>query len=150
MPLEVRRIVTGHNEFGEGVVVHRREADCRVTRPRVPAPQAARSGPRIPCQSTIRWKRRLRNGPASSRNTITSAAARGQQFEWSSGRAYGGFLAHCAPYRVQLGNACFGSRAVVGGRCDEGLRRADSGHWTARRATARCAAAGPVEQNAPG
>jgi hypothetical protein len=30
------------------------------------------------------------------------------------------------PYRVQLGNACLGSRAVVGGHCEQCRRRAES------------------------
>jgi hypothetical protein len=79
MTLKVRRIVTGHDEFGMVLSFPTRSSVlCRAAWARTS--RAARFGPRIPCQSTIRWKRRSRNESVSSRNTTMSATARAPQY----------------------------------------------------------------------
>ena len=79
MTLEVRRIVTGHNEFGMGIIVSDEKLSA-VSR----GLGANISGCEIwstnSMPSTTRWKRKPRNEPALSRNTIMSAAARAPRY----------------------------------------------------------------------
>jgi hypothetical protein len=70
MTLEVRWIVTGDDEFGKGIVVSDEKMKA-VSRGLGPNISGCEIWPRIPCQSTTRWKGRRLSGPASSRNTIT-------------------------------------------------------------------------------
>jgi hypothetical protein len=81
MSLEVRRIVTGHDEFGKGIVVsdEKLTAVSRGLGPNI-------SGCEIWSTNSMPVDNSMEAEPASSRNTILSATVRGQSRGLSSGR----------------------------------------------------------------